>query len=125
MYHLDKDDVYLMDKPIKIYLFKEADEVKISFRITDYVNFHREMSIEHFQYICDNWRTGVEGLETKNGKYFWYYSDCGPRPECVPAKFVQINVGGWSFRISVLEMESVVEEFNYQKNNKMHWDQSI
>ena len=66
MYHLDKDDVYLMSKPIKIYLFKEADEVKVSFRITDYVNFHREMSIEHFQYICDNWRTGVEGLEMAN-----------------------------------------------------------
>ena len=26
MYHLDKDDVYLMSKPIKIYLFKEINQ---------------------------------------------------------------------------------------------------
>jgi hypothetical protein len=80
------------------------------------------MSIKDFQYICDNWREGVDGLETKGGKFYWYYSDCGPRPECPPSKHVQINVSSFSFRISVPTMEALVEEFNYQLNNKMHWD---
>jgi len=119
---LDENNVYLMDKPIKIYVFKDKNEVKVSFRITDYCNYHREMTIEDFQYICDNWRAGVDGLETKGGKFYWYYSDCGPRPEQVPAQFVQINIASWSFRISVQEMLSLVDEFNYQLNNHMHWD---
>jgi len=119
---LDENNVYLMDKPIKIYVFKRAQQVKISFRVTDYCAIHRYMSIHNFIFICDNWRSGVEGLETAEGKYYWYYSPCGPRPECEPAEFVGINFGEWSFRISIQDMEYIVNEFNYQLNNKMHWD---
>lgn len=120
--NIDENNVWRMSKPIKIYLFKDEDIVKISFRVTDYFNIGRQMSKEHFQYICDNWRTGVEGLETKSGKYYWYLSNSGPRPEQVPCKFVQVNTGPFSLRFSVKEMEELVEDFEYQKNNKMHWD---
>ena len=120
--NIDSNGVWRMSKPIKIYLFKDEDMVKLSFRVTDYFNIGRHMSKEHFQYICDNWRTGVEGLETKSGKYYWYLSHLGPRPEQVPCKFVQVNTGPFSLRFSVKEMEELVEEFEYQKNNKMHWD---
>jgi len=119
---LDENNVYLMDKPVKIYLFKDKDEVKVSFRVTDYCNIHRYIETEKFEYILANWRTGVEGLETRSGKYYWYYSDCGPRPDCVPAQFVVINTREWSFRISVQDMEQMEAEYEHQKHNKMHWD---
>lgn len=119
---VDHEGVYLMDKPVKLYVFKDEDKVKISFRLSDYANVSKQMSIEHFRYICDNWETGVEGLETYGGKFYWYYSDCGPRPDCPPSKHVQVNVSGFSFRLSVPTMHSIVADFEYQVNNKMHWD---
>lgn len=118
----DVNNVYLMTKPIKIYVFKIAQEVKISFRISDYCALTKNMSMQNFQYICDNWKKGVQGLETSAGKFYWYHSDTGPRPECEPADFVAINFGDWSFRISTNEMEDLVEEFHLQCNTKMHWD---
>lgn len=120
--NIDRDGVWRMSQPIKLYLFKDEESVKISFRVTDYMNIGRSMSEEHFQYICDNWREGVEGLETKSGKYYWYLSKSGPRPEQVPCEFVQINTGPFSFRISVKQMEELVAEFDKQKITKMHWD---
>ena len=54
----------------------------------------------------------VEGLETKSGKYYWYLSKSGPRPEQVPCEFVQINTGPFSFRISVKQMEELVGKYD-------------
>ena len=55
-----------MSKPIKIYLSQDEDMVKLSFCVTDYFNIGRHMSQRTLlKYICDNWRTGVEGLKLK------------------------------------------------------------
>ena len=75
--NIDRDGVWRMSQPLKLYLFKD-EESQDKFRVTDYMNIGRSMSEEHFQYICDNWREGVEGLETKSGKYYWYLSRSGP-----------------------------------------------
>ena len=120
--NIDINGVWRMSKPFKVYLFKNEDEVKLSIRVTDYFNVGRHFTIEQFQHICDNWRTGVEGLETKSGRIYWYLSKSGPRPEQVPCQFVQVNTGPFSLRFSVKEMEELVAEFEHQKNNKMHWD---
>lgn len=122
MHMIDDNGVYLMTEPVKLYVFKREKRVKLSFRVTDYCAIHRHMSIYNFQYICENWLKGVEGLETEEGKWYWYYSPCGPRPEQEPCEFVGINFGEWSFRINVQQMMALVDTFQFQMNNKMHWD---
>jgi hypothetical protein len=122
---LDEDNVVLFSDPIKIYLFKDVKEVKVSFKLTDYLVTNREFSQENFEFILENWKTsdGVQGLDTLgDGKIWWYYSKFGPRPECVPASMVCINFSRFSFRIPLKEMERVTENYYHQKNNKMHWD---
>jgi hypothetical protein len=123
---LDENKVVLFNDPIKMYLFKETNEVKIAFKISDYAVINRQMSQEHFEYILENWNIadGVQGLEYGEGKIWWFHSKFGPRPECVPANFVNINFNRFTFRISVAEMERVVENYYHQKNNRMHWDES-
>lgn len=78
---------------------------------------NRQMSQEHFEYILENWNIadGVQGLEYGEGKIWWFHSKFGPRPECVPANFVNINFNRFTFRISVAEMERVVENYYHQK----------
>lgn len=121
---LDADGVYLMKLPVKMYVFKDAQEVKVSFRITDYCVINRTMTIEQMQTICDNWDVGegIQGMKIDGGKIFWYRSRSGPRPEQIPADFVVINTYPFSLRISTPEMRKLVENFKYQLNNKMHWD---
>ena len=122
---LDEDNVVLFSDPIKIYLFKDVKEVKVSFKLTDYLVINRGFSQENFEFILENWKIGegVQGLKTtEDGKIWWYHGRFGPRPECVPANMVCINFNRFSFRISVKEMERVTENYYNQKNNKMHWD---
>ena len=108
--------------PIKIYTHKDKGEVSISFMVTPRCVINDFMLIEHFQYICDNWRTGVEGLETDMGKIWWSHRRFGPRPVMDPADFVAISFKDWNFRITSEEMERLVDTFHYQLNNKNHWD---
>ena len=111
-------------KPIKIYTFKDEGRVKLSFRISDNCVWNEWISIEHFQYICNNWNKedGVQGLETNMGRVWWEHRNCGPRPECKPADFVAIDFSDWSFRISTDDMHSLVADFNTQLTTKNHWD---
>lgn len=108
--------------PIKIYVFKDQGEISISFMISPGCVINKDMSIADFQTICDDWRTGVEGLETDMGKVWWSHRRFGPRPDMNPADFVAISFNDWNFRITTQEMEQLVETFNYQLNNKNHWD---
>ena len=59
--NIDINGVWRMSKPSIFVSMK----MKVSIRVTDYFNVGRHFTIEQFQHICDNWRTGVEGLETK------------------------------------------------------------
>ena len=122
----DDNHVVLFTDPIKLYLFKDKERVKVSFKITDYVVINREFKQKDFEFIIENWNIddGIQGnIETiGDGKIWWYYSRFGPRPEFVPAQFVGINFNRYSFRISLEEMFRVKEDYLHQKNNKMHWD---
>ena len=123
---LDHNDVVIFYDPLKIYLFKDKQRVKVSFKITDYVVINREFKQEDFEYILENWNIGegVQGniRDIDDNKIWWYHSKFGPRPECEPANFVGINFNRYSFRISVQEMERIKENYYHQKSNKMHWD---
>lgn len=125
--NLDENNVWRMSEPLKIYVFKDESTVKISFRVTDYVNFSRQMSIEQFQHIADNWEhgpdgEGVQGLHTRDGKYWIYRSRSGPRPERVSADFVVVNIGGWSLRYPTEYWRGIMAEFQRQLTEKNHWD---
>ena len=113
----------LFDKPIKLYVFKREDEVNVSFKITDTVTINRQFSIEEFEYIVKSWRDpGVSGMQTNDGRIWWEWRDCGPRPECEPADFVAVSFGGWNFRFETETMEELCSEFIKQLNTKNHWD---
>tara|TARA_B110000211_G_C13796068_1_gene428421 strand:+ start:329 stop:598 length:270 start_codon:yes stop_codon:yes gene_type:complete len=86
---------------------------------------NRDFRQHDFEHILEFWNVGegVQGIETMgDGKVWWYHSEFGPRPECVPANMVCINFSRFSFRMSVEEMERIKESYYHQKNNKMHWD---
>lgn len=121
---LDTDGVYLMKLPVKMYVFKDSQTVKLSFRITDYCVINRNLSVEQMHTICDNWNVGegVQGMQIEGSRLFWYRSRTGPRPERIPADFVVINTYPFSLRISVPEMQKLVQDFHHQLNNQMHWD---
>ena len=123
---VDHNNVVLFSETIKIYLFKKEKEVKISFKITDYVVTNIKVTQEQFEEILAKWKTddGIQGMETNDcGKIWWYYNDCGPRPARLPASYVNVSFKRYSFRFSVAEMVKLKEEYFRQKNNKMHWDE--
>ena len=122
----DKNDVVLFSDPLKIYLFKDKQRVKVSFKITDYVVMNREFSQDNFEHILENYNIGegVQGTvkDIDNSKIWWFRSRSGPRPECEPANFIGINFNRYSFRISLQKMDFIYRNYYHQKNNKMHWD---
>jgi hypothetical protein len=115
-------DILEFTAPIKIYVFKQDQEVSVSFLVSPHCVITRWTSLADFKYICDNWRTGVEGLETNMGRIWWSHRDVGPRPECQPADFVAISFGDWNFRIGTEFMKSLEQEFYRQLNSQNHWD---
>ena len=121
----DNNNVVLFNDPIKIYLFKDEQLVKVSFKISDYVVTNRDITQEAFEHILENYNIddGVQGIEMHdNGKIWWYHSKSGPRPECEPASFAAVNFNRFSFRFSIDTMNKLKETYEHQKNNLMHWD---
>lgn len=117
-----KTDILEFNDPVKIYVFKNENRVKISFLITPTCVLDKWVSIDQFDHICKNWNTGVCGLETDGGRVWWEYRTAGPRPECKPAAFVAISWGEWNFRLSVGFMEQLSNTFYQQLSGKNYWD---
>lgn len=113
---------YAFDKPVKIYVFKDENEVSVSFLITPVCTQQYNFTLREFREIIENWRDGDCMINTHEGKWWWEYRDCGPRPECKPMEFVAISHRGFNYRLSVEEMEQVEKDFIYQLNNENHWD---
>ena len=70
----DNNNVVLFSDPIKIYLFKDEQLVKVSFKISDYVVTNRDITQESFEHILENYNVddGVQGIEMHdNGKIWW------------------------------------------------------
>ena len=111
--------------PIKIYYFKDEAAVSCSFMITEYVVLKCEFTEKEFDYICEHWNVddGVQGLRTEhNHKIWWERRTVGPRPDKKDCDHVVIDVRDFNFRIETQDMEDVVREYYFQKNNAMHWD---
>lgn len=112
------------DKKLKLYVFKDEDSAQVSFKVNDYCTVNKRFTIDEMRQIVDNWRDpGVSGLETEDaGRIWWEYRDCGPRPACEPAEFVAVSIQGWNWRLTVAEMQELVDTFHFQLNNTNHWD---
>ena len=108
---------------LKLYVFKKEHAVQLSFRISDNSVFTDRVSIQDMKIICKEWNNGgVNGIETWMGKVYWEERKSGPRPECKPASFVAIQFNKWNFRLTIEEMNNVINEFNRQLTSDNHWD---
>ena len=113
------------DKPVKLYYFKDEQEVSVSFAVSPTVVFKVTFTEKEFDYIVENWNTdeGVQRLDTEhNGRIWWERRKFGPRPECTPCDFVSIEIKDFVFRIDTQDMFDMEDTYVFQKNNKMHWD---
>lgn len=115
-------DILEFTSPIKIYTYKQEQKVSVNFMISPHCVLTKWISLQDFEYICDNWQTGVEGIETDMGRVWWSHRNTGPRPECKPADFVAVSFSDWNFRISTEFMRQLEQEFRRQLNSKNHWD---
>lgn len=101
-----------------IKFYREDNQVNVSFKVSDTCTMVKHFTVDEFDYICNNWREGVDGYETEDsGRVWWEYRTHGPRPECKPMKFVAISLAGWNFRIWPDEMEKVELLWKNSKNN--------
>lgn len=116
------DDFIPFTRAVKIYVYKDKNEVSVNFRISDNCVYSDMMTLSQFQYIIDNWQQGHEGIETSMGKVYWERRRLGPRPEQAPCDFVAINFFKWCFRITTEEMFEVEKDFYRQLKGKNHWD---
>lgn len=90
--------------------------------LSDHCVMDQWIKQSEFEHILDNWRTGVDGIETSMGRVWWEHRTVGPRPAQEPADFVAISFAEWNFRISEYEMQQIEQEYQRQFNNTNHWD---
>jgi hypothetical protein len=108
--------------PIKIYVFKNIDKVKISFMLSEHCVMDRWMTLSEFDTIMCNWKQGVEGMETSMGRVWWSHRPFGPRPAQEPADFVAVSFAEWNFRLTTAAMIELEKEYHRQCNTINHWD---
>jgi|TARA_R110002050_G_scaffold266391_2_gene407745 hypothetical protein len=117
-------DFLPFDNTLKIYVFKKEHAVQLSFKLSEQAVFTDRVSIKDMEIICQEWNNGgVNGIETWMGKVYWEERKVGPRPDCKPASFVAIQFNKWNFRLTIKEMEDVINEFNKQLKGDNHWDE--
>ena len=117
-------DFLPFDNTLKIYVFKKEHAVQLSFKLSEQAVFTDRVSIKDMEIICQEWNNGgVNGIETWMGKVYWEERKVGPRPDCKPASFVAIQFNKWNFRLTIKEMEDVINEFNKQLEGDNHWDE--
>jgi hypothetical protein len=115
------------DKLFKLYLFKDKKTVSWSIRVAD--NYVQTYSIpqDKFALLITNWQLPSGYSLPLNGwSIFVMHKSMGPRPEQLPADYVQLTI--WSptvqqqFRVDASDMHELVSTYNTQLNNKMYWD---
>ena len=112
-------------KPIKIYYYKDESLVSVSFLITENLVLKTEFTELEFDTIRSMWNIndGVQGLRTEhNGKIWWERRTVGPRPDEIDCDHVVIDIKDFNFRFETKDIENMFEEYQFQKNNTMHWD---
>jgi len=114
-------------KPLKIYLFKETNEVSFSILVSpNSVNTYVLKVIE-FEKILELWdKKGGAEIRTDTASWHIQYKIRGPRPESKIASYVRIAIyykdQSFHYRVDYNDMIEISKDYFYQKNNKMYWD---
>ena len=115
------------DKTFKIYLFKDKGIVDLTIRIAD--NYAHTYSITRtdMEALLKNWNTplGYSFNLINNGTGFIQHKTTTPRPISAPTDYVRISI--WAgvrhqYRVESTDMVKLEEDFEYQCNNTMFWD---
>lgn len=102
------------DKHWKLYVFKNREEISLSFRITDSYCVTYHMPINEFEILLDTWDQG--GFHERGWCVEHKY------PGIVGMSYVRFSVKNEHHRMSVESMKALVDEYNHQINNVMYWD---
>lgn len=114
-------------RQLKLYLFKQEQEVSISIRVSDNSVHTFRLDQENFEQLLVNWQQpdGVR-LVIRNNRWFVQYKTRGPRPERTVSTYVRITVSTrdieYNYRASYQDMIDLEREYYYQKHNTMYWD---
>lgn len=112
---------------LKIYLFKDKNQVSFSVKISDSCVNEYTFTIEEFDEFIDHWDSD-SGIDKKYSGRHWSvkHKRSTPRPESTPASYVRLSVYangiGIHHRVDYTDMLRVRKEYFYQKNNRMYWD---
>tara|TARA_Y100000590_G_scaffold297354_1_gene335079 strand:- start:20827 stop:21183 length:357 start_codon:yes stop_codon:yes gene_type:complete len=113
-------------KKIKIYLLKNTQTVDISILVNEELTNGYKLLVEDFENILDHWKPGV-GIDRDGTHWYVQYKERGPRPHRAPNPYVRISItiNGMTFhhRVTEQEMRNLKKEYEYQKMNKMYWDE--
>ena len=106
-------------KPIKIYLFKKRERLKMTIRVNDCYAMTYYWDQDMFEDMLYNWQKEWEGKARGMDMFI------GPKSEKGGKKFVRITMaahGGMEHRVSRIAMNQLRKDYEYQKNNTMPWD---
>ncbi len=114
-------------KPLKIYLFKETNEVSLSILVSSNTVNTYMLKAEDFEKILGFWnKKGGCQIQTDNAVWHIQYKTSGPRPESKPVAYVRIAIylksQAFHYRVDYDDVYEMQKDYFYQKNNKMYWD---
>ena len=121
-----KDNMLAFNKTFKIYLFKDKKSVDLTIRIADNYAHTYTISQLDMEALLKNWDTpGGYSFKLGNSTGFIQHKTTTPRPTSAPADYVRISI--WAgiqhqYRVDSRDMIELEEDFGYQCNNTMFWD---
>jgi hypothetical protein len=116
-------------KPLKIYLFKETNDVSISIRVSSTCVNSYTLKTEEFEKILGFWnKKGGCQIQTNNAVWHVQHKTSGPRPESAVCSYVRIAIylgnQAFHYRVDYNDVYEMQKDYFYQKNNKMYWDKT-
>jgi hypothetical protein len=112
---------------LKIYYFKDRQEVSLSIKISDNCAVGYHFTSPEFEDFINGWET-TTGFNYNTGDTEWFVQvkTATPRPESLPASYVRISTyrhGTYlHHRVDVDDMRTMVEKYHRQKITVNHWD---
>ena len=126
-YHQSFGDIYEnihnyikpFTKPVKIYLFKKRQRLKMTIRVTDTYAMTYYWDQDAFEDMIYNWHKEWEG-KARGMEVF-----IGPKSERGGKRFVRLSFashGCGEHRLSRKDMMELKKDYEYQRDNTMPWD---
>jgi len=112
---------------LKIYLFKDKNQVSFSVKISDSCVNEYTFTIDEFDDFISQWdsQTGIDRMYSGR-RWSVLHKKSTPRPESNTASYIRLSVYingiGIHQRVDYTDMMQIRKEYFYQKNNKMYWD---